>query len=172
MKPVAPVTSVFAIGGDGSERSEAAAVACAGALIQVLRMSPAAETAIVCDTTSYLPDEMISSRGIQRVSLYVALGGEQRRESEITDYDGFFERLRASDEGATTSQPSVGDFIAVYQPLLEAGREIVSIHLSAEISGTYEAAAAGAPAARRRGRRRRARSTSSTAAPAAAGWGC
>ena len=103
-------------------------------------MSPAAETAIVCDTTSYLPDEMLTSRGIHRISLYVALGGEQRREADITDYDGFFERLRESDEGATTSQPSVGDFIAVYQPLLAEGREIVSIHLSGQISGTYEAA--------------------------------
>jgi DegV family protein with EDD domain len=103
-------------------------------------MSPAAETAIVCDTTSYLPEELISSRGIERISLYVALGGEQRREAEITDYDGFFERLSASDEGATTSQPSVGDFISIYQPLLEAGRDIVSIHLSGQISGTYEAA--------------------------------
>lgn len=103
-------------------------------------MSSGAETAIVCDTTSYLPGEMLDSRGIQQVSLYVALGGEERRESEITDYDTFFERLRESEEGATTSQPSVGDFIAVYGPLLEAGREIVSIHLSSGISGTYEAA--------------------------------
>jgi DegV family protein with EDD domain len=96
--------------------------------------------AVVCDTTAYLPAEMIETRGIERVSLYVALGGEQRRESQIADYDSFFERLRASDEGATTSQPSVGDFIEVYAPLLEAGRDIVSIHLSATISGTYEAA--------------------------------
>ena len=40
----------------------------------------------------------------------------------------------------TTSQPSVGDFIAVYEPLLAEGKEIVSIHLSSGISGTYESA--------------------------------
>ena len=40
----------------------------------------------------------------------------------------------------TTSQPSVGDFIAVYEPLLAEGHEIVSIHLSSVISGTYESA--------------------------------
>ena len=40
----------------------------------------------------------------------------------------------------TTSQFSVGDFIAVYEPLLADGREIVSVHLSAGISGTYESA--------------------------------
>ena len=42
--------------------------------------------------------------------------------------------------GATTSQPSIGDFLAVYEPLLDAGKEIVSIHISAGISGTFEAA--------------------------------
>jgi DegV family protein with EDD domain len=94
----------------------------------------------VCDTTAYLPDAMIESRGIVRISLYVALAGEQRKELEISDYDSFFERLRASEEGATTSQPSVGDFIETYEPLLAGGGEIISIHLSSAISGTYEAA--------------------------------
>ncbi len=96
----------------------------------------------MCDTTAYLPDELIAARGIERISLYVSIGGEQRREMEIGDYSTFFERLRASEEGATTSQPSVGDFIAIYSPLLDAGREVVSIHLSAGISGTYESALA------------------------------
>jgi DegV family protein with EDD domain len=97
-------------------------------------------TTVVCDTTCYVPAELLDERGVQRVSLYVALGGEQRRESDIGDYDSFFERLRESDEGATTSQPSVGDFIEVYAPILESGRDVVSIHLSSGISGTYEAA--------------------------------
>ena len=74
------------------------------------------------------------------ISLYVTLEGDQQRESDIEDLGGFYERLRASDQGATTSQPSVGDFVAVYEPLLEAGREIVSAHISAGISGTVEAA--------------------------------
>jgi len=99
-------------------------------------------TAIVTDTTSYLPDELLAEHDIQRVSLYVTLDGEQRREIEISgdDYDDFFERLSASETGATTSQPSVGDFIEVYEPLLREGREVVSIHLSAAISGTVQAA--------------------------------
>jgi DegV family protein with EDD domain len=74
------------------------------------------------------------------VSLYVGLEGEQERESEVSDLHSFYERLRISDQTVTTSQPSVGDFIAVYEPLLEDGKEIVSIHLSAGISGTYESA--------------------------------
>ncbi len=103
-------------------------------------MSPGPQTAVVCDTTSYLPAQLIAERGIEAISLYVSLDGGQRPESEVVDYGEFYERLRASEGGATTSQPSVGDFVSVYEPLLEAGREIVSIHLSANISGTFEAA--------------------------------
>jgi DegV family protein with EDD domain len=97
-------------------------------------------TAVVADTTSYLPQELIDRHDIHLVSLYVGIEGEQDRESDIDDLQGFYERLRASDQQVTTSQPSVGDFIAVYEPLLAEGREIVSIHLSSGISGTYESA--------------------------------
>jgi len=98
------------------------------------------ETAVVCDSSQYLPAEVIAAKGIGVVSLYVSIDGEQQRETEITDYDDFYSRLRQSSQGATTSQPSVGDFIAVWQPLLDQGRDIVSIHISSAISGTYEAA--------------------------------
>ena len=97
-------------------------------------------TAVVADTTSYLPAELISRHDLHLVSLYVGLEGEQERESEISDLQGFYERLRKSGEAVTTSQPSVGDFIAVYEPLLAEGKEVISIHLSAGISGTYESA--------------------------------
>jgi DegV family protein with EDD domain len=101
-----------------------------------------AKTAVVTDTTAYLPEELVAQHGIKRVSLYVSLEGQQRPEIEIAgdEYTEFFERLGASAEGATTSQPSVGDFCAVYEPLLAEGRDIVSIHLSAGISGTCESA--------------------------------
>jgi DegV family protein with EDD domain len=96
--------------------------------------------AIVADSTSGLPPEVISEHDIRVVSLYVGLEGHQQRESEITDLNEFYERLRASEETVTTSQPSIGDFIEAYEPLLAEGREIVSVHLSAGISGTYESA--------------------------------
>ncbi len=103
-------------------------------------LNSSAETAVVCDTTAYLPSALVEDRGIQTISLYVSVDGKQEAESEIADYAAFYERLRASENGATTSQPSIGDFIAVYEPLLNAGREIVSIHISAGISGSFEAA--------------------------------
>ncbi|MGB7588429.1 MAG: DegV family protein, partial [Solirubrobacterales bacterium] len=103
-------------------------------------MTPAPQTTVVCDTTAYLPAEVVASHGIEVISLYISIGGEQQREAEIDDYANFYERLRASEGGATTSQPSIGDFVSVYKPLLEAGREVVSIHISSGISGTFEAA--------------------------------
>src|ERR1044072_6232885 len=83
----------------------------------------------------------MAAHGIERVSLYVSIDGRQEAEQEIRDFADFYERLRASEGGATTSQPSIGDFVSVYEPLLDAGREVVSIHISAGISGTFEAAA-------------------------------
>lgn len=97
-------------------------------------------TAVVADTTSYLPAELLSKHDVHLVSLYVGLEGEQEREADITDLEAFYERLRISDQTVTTSQPSVGDFTEVWEPLLAEGREIVSIHLASGISGTYETA--------------------------------
>jgi DegV family protein with EDD domain len=96
--------------------------------------------AIVTDTCHYLPSELIAERGIHQVSLYVQFGDEHQRESEISDYDAYYERLRTTPALPTTSQPSIGDFLEVYEPLLAAGQEIVSIHLAGGMSGTVHAA--------------------------------
>src|SRR6478752_9182828 len=95
-------------------------------------------TAVVADTTSYLPPELIAQHDVHLVSLYVGIEGEQEREADITDLHAFYERLRISDQTVTTSQPSVGDFISVYEPLLAEGREIVSVHLASGLSSTCE----------------------------------
>ena len=97
--------------------------------------------AIVTDSTHYTTRELIAAAGVREVSLYVSDGDGSRRESEITDYDAFYARLREGGALPTTSQPSIGDFIAAYEPLLEAGKDIVSIHLAGGISGTVGAAA-------------------------------
>src|SRR6185312_13793280 len=98
------------------------------------RMS--AEVAIVTDTTHYLPSDLVADRGLEQVSLYVHWQGRDDRESDLPDFDGYYEHLRVAPELPTTSQPSVGDFLSAYEGLLDAGRDIVSIHLSAGISGT------------------------------------
>ena len=96
--------------------------------------------AVVTDTTHYLPRDLVTRLDLHQVSLYVTFEGETEREADITDLADFYTRLSASSEMPSTSQPSVGDFLSVYEPLLEAGRDIVSIHLSAGISGTFTAA--------------------------------
>ena len=96
--------------------------------------------AVVTDTTHYMPRSLVEELGLHEVSLYVTFEGETRREADITDLDDFYSRLSASTEMPGTSQPSVGDFLAVYEPLLDAGRDIVSVHLSAGISGPFTAA--------------------------------
>ena len=96
--------------------------------------------AVVTDTTHYLPRDLVAQLDLHQVSLYVTFEGKTEREADISDLADFYTRLSASSEMPGTSQPSVGDFLAVYEPLLEAGRDIVSIHLSAGISGTFTAA--------------------------------
>jgi DegV family protein with EDD domain len=96
--------------------------------------------AVVTDSTHYLPADVAARHELHDVSLYLNWKGATRRESEITDYDAFYEELRRASELPSTSQPSVGDFLAVYQPLLEAGEDIVSVHISSGISGTVHAA--------------------------------
>jgi len=95
---------------------------------------------VVTDSTHYLPAELVASRGLHEVSLYVKLNGTLRRESDMTDLPAFWELMRSGSELPTTSQPSIGDFVACYEPLLQAGHDIVSIHISGGISGTYDSA--------------------------------
>ena len=92
--------------------------------------------AVVTDTTHYMPRALVEELGLHEVSLYVTFDGSTDREADITDLHDFYTRLSDSTGVPSTSQPSVGDFLAVYEPLLEEGADIVSIHLSAGISGT------------------------------------
>jgi DegV family protein with EDD domain len=96
--------------------------------------------AVVTDTTQYLPREVIDRHGLSLVSLYVNWNGHTDRESEMPGFDEFYAFLKSGGELPSTSQPSVGDFLAVYEPLLEAGKDIVSVHLSGGISGTVRSA--------------------------------
>jgi DegV family protein with EDD domain len=100
------------------------------------------QVAVVADTTHYLPPDLVAAGGLHQVSLYVNWQGRQDREADLPDYDGYYAHLRTAAELPTTSQPSPGDFAAVYEPLLAAGRDIVSIHISSTLSGTHATALA------------------------------
>jgi DegV family protein with EDD domain len=96
--------------------------------------------AVVTDTTQYLPQEVIERHSIHLVSLYVNWQGRTDREADLPDYHAFYDFLRSGGALPSTSQPSVGDFLSVYEPLIERGDDILSIHLSGGISGTVGAA--------------------------------
>jgi DegV family protein with EDD domain len=109
-----------------------------------------APVAVVTDSTAYLPPELLQLHQITVVPLYVVFGGNRTvPETEITDYPAFFDELRTAESLPTTSQPSVGDFVSAYEPLLADGREVVSLHISANLSGTSEAARQAAEALER-----------------------
>ena len=95
---------------------------------------------VVADTTHYMPADVVERNGIRTVSLYVNWGGRMDREADLPDFDAFYDHLRSASDLPTTSQPSVGDFVGVYRPLLDAGNDIVSVHLSSAISGTCASA--------------------------------
>jgi DegV family protein with EDD domain len=96
--------------------------------------------AIVTDSTHYLPRQLVERGGIVEVSLYVARGDRAERELGLTDYDAFYGELAQGGALPNTSQPSIGDFVDAYEPLLANGRDVVSIHLSSALSGTMGAA--------------------------------
>jgi DegV family protein with EDD domain len=96
--------------------------------------------AVVSDTTAYLPGDLVEAEGIHLVSLYINWDEQSERESEIGDLGAFYTRLRMAEQPPTTSQPSIGDFLEVYQPLLEQGQDVVSIHIAGGMSGTVESA--------------------------------
>jgi DegV family protein with EDD domain len=96
--------------------------------------------AVVTDTTHYAPRDLLAAHEIHQVSLYVNVGDTHERESAMPDFDAFYDQLRGMDQLPTTSQPSIGDFLEVFEPLAQAGRDIVSVHISGGISGTPESA--------------------------------
>jgi DegV family protein with EDD domain len=96
--------------------------------------------AVATDSTQYLPRAFADGQEIHQVSLYVGWQGQPERELDMDDFEAFYDRLRRDPELPTTSQPSIGDFLAVWEPLLDEGRDIVSVHLAGGISGTCDAA--------------------------------
>ncbi|ALS78031.1 DegV family protein [Planococcus kocurii] len=92
------------------------------------------KTAVVTDSTSYLPKEKLEKLNIHMVSLEVTFGNESFKEAEMTEEE-FYRKAR--DEFPKTSQPPLGEFVELYSKLSSHHEEIISIHLSSGISGTY-----------------------------------
>jgi len=106
----------------------------------------AANTAIVLDSTADFPEGPERFPNWRVVPLYVNFGGTSYRDYVDLGPDELYGRLADAPQSPTTSQPTPGDFLAVYEEL--AGYErILSLQLSSTLSGTFASAAAAAATA-------------------------
>lgn len=108
---------------------------------------------IVTDSTADMAPQLARELGVSVVPLSVIFGDEVYKEGVQIGHDLFYDKLVHSRVLPTTSAPSVGDFLAVYEPLLSETDEIVSIHLSSKLSATCNNARAAADQLRERGGR-------------------
>ncbi|AFV11728.1 DegV [Thermacetogenium phaeum DSM 12270] len=99
----------------------------------------------VTDSTAYLPPAFKEQHQIEVVSLTINFEEESYPEVDLfDDFDGFYKRLRQASTLPTTSQPSIGDFLNVYQKLGEKVESIISVHITEGISGTIKSARSAA----------------------------
>ncbi|MFA9333983.1 DegV family protein [Bacillus velezensis] len=97
--------------------------------------------AVVTDSTAYIPKEMREEHHIHMIPLQVVFGEKTFSEETELDWRSFYKEVKNHDELPTTSQPSFGELIALYEELGKTYDAVISIHLSSGISGTYNSAA-------------------------------
>jgi DegV family protein with EDD domain len=104
--------------------------------------SPRAQSvAVATDSTAYLPADVVDRFGIEVVPLYVVLAGRSGQEGSDISSAEVARSLGQRGGHVSTSRPTPGDFVAVYRRLLDGGADrVVSVHLSGELSGTWDAA--------------------------------
>jgi DegV family protein with EDD domain len=97
--------------------------------------------AVVTDSTAYLPPELVREHRLTVVPLTVVLNGAEGLEGVETFPEDATRVLSGRRVTVSTSRPAPEQFVQVYRELLAAGADgVVSVHLSAELSGTVEAA--------------------------------
>lgn len=96
---------------------------------------------IVVDSTCDLAPEQLAAMGVEMVPLKVLFGDETSLDWVELRPEEFYRKLAASPVLPKTSQPSPAEFAETFRRLAESGCEsIVSIHLTAALSGTYQSA--------------------------------
>jgi DegV family protein with EDD domain len=99
---------------------------------------------IVTDSTCYLPAALLAEHDIRVIPIALLFGRQVYREGIDIDTEQFFEKLSREKTFPTTSQPNTQDLLSVWQPLLDAGHQVIAVLLSSGLSGTVEAAQAAA----------------------------
>lgn len=96
---------------------------------------------IVTDSTADIPLALRQELNIEMVPLKIHFGEEQFLDAVTLKSEEFYPKLTSSPHFPRTSQPSPAEFLSLYQSLLEEpNTEIISIHLSSALSGTYQSA--------------------------------
>ncbi len=95
---------------------------------------------IVTDSSADLPTELAARHAITVLPCYVIVGDETFKDGVDISADTFYQRLASMPKPPTTAQPSVADFQAVYENLIGQGDQVISIHVSAKLSGTLNSA--------------------------------
>ncbi|UCG10051.1 MAG: DegV family protein [Dehalococcoidia bacterium] len=98
---------------------------------------------IVTDSSADLSPQQIEELGITVVPLYVRFGDEVLRDQIDITADEFYQRLQHDPIHPSTTQPTPQDFANAYQKVAPEADGIVSVHLSAKLSGTCNSAIQG-----------------------------
>lgn len=98
-----------------------------------------ADLAIVTDSTAYLSKEQVRANSLTVIPTMINFE-DGSMEDGLADLHAFFDRVERSASHPVTSQPPLGRFLELYKDLIDDGKEIISIHLSSKLSGTYETA--------------------------------
>jgi len=98
---------------------------------------------IVTDSTADLPPQVAEALGITVVPVYLRFGDEVYRDGLDMSHDEFYQKLMTSRTHPSTSQPPPSDFADVYRKLARETDEIVCIHVTSKLSGTYASALQG-----------------------------
>lgn len=99
---------------------------------------------IVADSVSDLPESIADELDVTVVPANVHFGADVFKDGVDLTTDQFFDRLLNGPDFPTTSQPTVGDFVETYQRVAQGADGIVSVHVSAKLSGTLNSAQQGA----------------------------
>jgi DegV family protein with EDD domain len=95
---------------------------------------------IVTDSTCDLPPDWLNRHHLTVVPMNIQFGLETFREGQTIGPDTFYQRINQAGALPTTSQPSVGELCELYQRLAADGSEILAIHLTSKLSGTWQSA--------------------------------
>jgi DegV family protein with EDD domain len=98
------------------------------------------KVAIVTDSTAYLPDDLVSAYNITVVPLVVIWGDETLEDNVDIGPAEFYERLSKTKVMPSTSQATIKAFADVFQKLHSEGYEILTLVISAGLSGTLDSA--------------------------------